>query len=109
MERDRGARIKNANVWAGFTAVSMQPSEGWNQLKQNTGASDPALVVVVVDPRKTVAASGIKQDDIILTYNGTPATVDGLVKHFANVSSGETIDLQIIRNDRIIDVPVTKP
>src|SRR5918995_2783078 len=99
--------IKNGKVRRGHLGVAIQPMTP--ELASQLGLSEARGVVVnAVSPNSPAARGGIRQADVIVTFNGEPVT-DGntLRNRVASTPPGTEINLTIVRDRREQQVQVT--
>lgn len=77
---------------------------------QNTGATSArynGAVVVQLDPNSPVASSGLAVGDIIVRVDGRPIeTVGQLQTEMLTRKPGDTVTLDVMRNDSLLRIPV---
>ena len=64
------------------------------------------LVVSEVVPESPANRSDLKKKDLILTINGQEASYENLFKTFARSKPGDTVKLEVLRNDETIDIKI---
>lgn len=98
--------INGEEVLYGWLGVSIQnlnqDLKSYFKLKEDKGA----IVVSVLDPSPAKKA-GLKEGDLIISFNGkTVDNVRSLVDMVGNSSPGTKINLGILRKDKIMDIEV---
>jgi serine protease Do len=99
--------VKSGSVTRGFLGVTMQPIDEelarYYKLDRVTGA----LVADIVKGSPADAA-GLKQEDIILSYNSLPVdNLSGFRNAVAMMTPGTQLNLKVFRDGKIKDIKVT--
>lgn len=98
--------IKNGSVTRGFIGVSLQNID--NDLAQAFGLKQPEGALVADVSKNTPAEkAGLKQGDVIIAYNNRPiSNIGSLRTIIALMNPGSKINLSIIRNGKMMEIPV---
>ncbi|HCW47795.1 MAG TPA: outer membrane-stress sensor serine endopeptidase DegS, partial [Erwiniaceae bacterium] len=90
--------------YIGITGREVPPLHG-----QNAGLDRiQGIVVNNVAPDGPAAKAGIQANDLIVSVNGKPAvSAQETMDQVAEVRPGSVIEVQVIRNDRKLTLPVT--
>ncbi len=102
--------IKNSDGWVGVYLTQMGNVPEWvGWLEKNKIKDTLGLMVFTLDPKRAGGVSGLEQYDVIFSYDGTPATVDGLINYFKAMGSGDKVLLEIARNQKFKKITINKP
>jgi len=97
--------IKSGRVTRGSIGVSLQ--QATPELLKVYGATQGAFVSRV-EPGSPAAKAGIREQDVIVSFDGKPiARSDDLVNAVADTPVGTQVKLGIIRDGKRIEIPVT--
>lgn len=97
--------IKTGRMTRGSIGVSLQ--QATPELLKVYGASQGAFVSRV-EPGSPAAKAGIREQDVIVSFDGKPiARSDDLVNAVADTPVGTQVKLGVIRDGKRIEIPVT--
>jgi C-terminal processing protease CtpA/Prc len=83
-------------AWLGVTLSDMTPKTA----KDMEAKTESGALVRSVSEDSPAEKAGIKEDDIVIEFNGKPiADSDDLVKAVGGAKAGETVDLVVVRKD----------
>jgi serine protease Do len=90
-------QTKSKSGWLGVTTRDMTPKLARSM---NVKTNEGALVQSVMEDSPAEAA-GIKEDDIIVAFNGTKVTdADDLIESVRKTRPGTSVSIQVARNDQ---------
>src|SRR5512141_2258313 len=92
-----GVRVKSHDgAWLGVTLSDMTPKTA----KEMEAKTESGALVRSVSEDSPAEKAGIKEDDIVIEFNGKPiADSDDLVKAVGGAKAGETVDVVVMRKD----------
>ncbi|MCK4739039.1 MAG: PDZ domain-containing protein [Deltaproteobacteria bacterium] len=103
-------QLKNNNGWGGIYFVAISNTPEWIELLKKKKIEDTlGVMIFTINPKKAGSASGLNFYDVILKYDGKPASVDGLLKYFAKMKNSEIVQLEVLRGKKIKKINLTKP
>ncbi|MFZ0566131.1 MAG: DegQ family serine endoprotease [Chlamydiales bacterium] len=98
--------IDKGSVTRGFLGVSLQPIDSDLQKFYHLDSPHGALVAEVIEGSPADKA-GLKQEDIILSYNGTKVESLGAFRNYVSLMEpGSPLTLQIKRDGKIMNLEV---
>ena len=88
-------------------AVHAQDNSSQPFLGITFGSADTGAVVTSVVPNSAAADAGLQRNDIITAVNGDKATADTLADMVKSHAVGDTITLDVLRNNQTLNLDVT--
>lgn len=103
--------LRNTDSWIGIYVIDLSGSpEAISMIKATTGRDQTAVSVLAIDPRRAAAKHGVQLYDVILSHDSTPATVKSLDMAVRKMeSTGDPIQLEILRGNKIIQKTLLRP
>ncbi len=104
MQSQSQAQNKSKKGWLGIGIQEMTPS----MRKEYDLGNRPGLLITSVADRSPADDAGLREDDIVLKYNGTGVELsEQFSKMVSKTAPGTTAKLLIIRNGKEKDIEVT--
>ncbi|MDA8099663.1 MAG: PDZ domain-containing protein [Nitrospiraceae bacterium] len=105
----RGLLLNNEG-WFGMHMTNAAPDAVWLRwVRENTTYRGPGILVVTVDPRKEAQKNDLRPGDIIVGCNGTDADVSALIRALKKLGPGESLVLDVVRDQAKGSRTITKP
>lgn len=90
----------------GFVGLQIQGTDEGRVAEALGIESDQGVIVLDVAPHGPGAEAGIRQGDLILTFNGKPVNYTGIVQGIQKVKPGESFEVTVRRGDKTLDLKV---
>lgn len=101
--------IKNSEGWVGVYLFEMQPDEWWLSWLEKHKDYSAGTMIITIDPRKQGYKDGLRSVDVILSFNNKPASSASLIDALNSLKAGKSIDLEVLKNNKVKKVKLTRP
>lgn len=98
-------KVERPYLGIGLSDLSEVPQTYWNNLPSNVTSG---VMVTNVDPNSAAAKGGFKQQDVIVSMDGTSITSSADLRTYlyTKVKIGDTVKFGVYRNGKLINITV---